>query len=214
MPIKISVPSVTTPTRDQALHAELTADEFALLGRPVATAAGPSVVLLPADASLNDGGLEFDPSRAVLLNRGAGTAVLLVRADDERQQVSEPHRFGPLVQRDDGKLLEEFSRMPTALHQLGVTIVKAVQDAHPGHFQLTSSGRYIYRPNNFWTIKPQHRDGSLRITVYGTPERLSPSRGVELKADQNSYTTFKVSNPDQADSAIGVLMRSAALKAR
>ena len=67
-------------------------------------------------------------------------------------------------------------------------------------------GRWVSRPENFLTIKPQERALDIAFTVYGSPE-IYKDLGVsfEIKPDQNSYSRFKINKIDQVPEAITVI---------
>src|SRR5450759_3378223 len=68
-------------------------------------------------------------------------------------------------------------------------------------------GRFIESPGNLWTVKIQPRDGSLRLTIRGVPERLRPAARLGLKDDRPGYSTFKVRTGRDIPLAIAVLGR-------
>ena len=157
--------------------------------------------------------VEFDPSIAFLLNRGTGSETLFVfggtlsGAEDSNEIVQQ--RFGPAVQHDEAEFLERVNELPTDLRDLGKALLTRARKLSPGdYFQRTSSGRYVNRADNFWTVKIQPRDGSFRITVRGRPDRFEGILGLTVKADQNGYSTFKLSSAKDLDAAMAALKRA------
>ena len=63
-------------------------------------------------------------------------------------------------------------------------------------------------PDNFWTVKPQPRDKSFRITVRGVPEKFDIPQSIELKPDMAGYSTFKISKIEQIDAAIHIIRQA------
>ncbi|GAA2164778.1 hypothetical protein GCM10009845_21020 [Pedococcus bigeumensis] len=63
-------------------------------------------------------------------------------------------------------------------------------------------------PDNFWTVKIQPRDASLRITLRGEASKFPPLPALDLKDDRNGYSTFKVRTMADVPTAISLLERS------
>lgn len=169
-----------------------------------------TILLLPNVAPPSDeaAGLTFEPSYARLLNAGSTSQAIVVFGaagveDDDQEVVRQ--RFGPRVQHDDERYLDELKSLPDTLAQAGADILTAMRDSNGGYFQKTSSGRFVNRPNNFWTVKVQPRDRSLRFTVRGSLSRFGRDPGIEMRPDRNGYSTFKLSEAGQRDRAIAIL---------
>lgn len=184
-----------------------------MLGVPESSKGDLSVVLLPGSVpEANSTRLEFEPASAKVLNLGRTDLVVFVfgghaESASDHGEV-DLHRHGPRVQNDDDAFQAELVTLPEELQQVGQDFLKAVR--HPDdYFQRTSAGRFVNRPNNYWTVKVQPRDQSLRITVRGRPEDFRPVPDIELKPDQNGYSAFKLERPQQARSAIALLRQAA-----
>lgn len=73
-----------------------------------------------------------------------------------------------------------------------------------GHFQEADRGKFVNRQNNFVTLRVQPRKGDILVTIYGNPdlyedmEELTSST-LEMKRDQNGYTRFNWSRPDELE---------------
>ena len=80
------------------------------------------------------------------------------------------------------------------------------ESGEPLQFEQSDAGRWVSRPENFLTIKPQERALDIAFTVYGSPE-IYKDLGVsfEIKSDQNSYSRFKINKIDQVPEAITVI---------
>lgn len=174
-----------------------------------------SIVYLPDTPTPDEdqSRVEFDPSAAFLLNRGTGPETLFVfggkARDAEDASEIEPHRFGPAIQHDEADFIDRLNELPADLRNLGKTLLAKARQLSPGdYFQRTTAGRYVNRPDNFWTVKIQPRDESFRITVRGRPERFEGIRGPVIKADQNGYSAFKLSTASELDAALVVLKRA------
>ena len=80
---------------------------------------------------------------------------------------------------------------------------------HPPRFERNSIGRWVHRPENFVTVKPQERIQDLAFTVYGDPHDFGDLNiPLEIKPDQNSYSRFKISRVDQLPAAVRVIQRA------
>lgn len=183
------------------------------LGNPLSSSGTVSIVLLlgssPPEPTEH---LEFEPSAARLLNTGSGARTLLVfggqtGADGDEEEVA-THRFGPGVQHDDAQFLKETEQLPRELGDLGKTLFTTLRREFPGYFQRTSKGRYVNRPDNFWTIKVQPRDRSFRITVRGTPSNFGRVPGLVVKNDRSGYSNFKLSSGRELTGALDVIRKA------
>ncbi len=106
----------------------------------------------------------------------------------------------------DKKFLQQ---LPPHLRRLGEHFLIDVRKQFKGELQFRpKSRRYVESPDNFWTVKPQPRDKSLRITVRGTPSYFPKSRSIPLVLDMNGYSSFKVNSLKQIDEAISTLMQA------
>jgi hypothetical protein len=100
---------------------------------------------------------------------------------------------------------EFLGALPPQLRDLGEQLLSEVRRRWPGNLHASPSKRFVEGPDNYWTVKIQPVDGSLRITVRGEPERLSADPRLGLKADQNSYSTFKIRSVDEIPLVLEVL---------
>lgn len=124
-------------------------------------------------------------------------------ADDAGEIIT--HRFGPAVQHDEREFIEKLNELEPDLRDLGLSLLKKARQLSPGdNFQRTSTGRYVNRPDNFWTVKIQPRDRSFRMTVRGRHHRFQGTV-LRIKADQNGYSTFKLASETELEAALRVL---------
>jgi len=97
-----------------------------------------------------------------------------------------------------------------------LTDILAGLEADLGPIMLTPtpSGKWISRPDNFFTLKIQDaRSRDIAITVYGKPEEFTAISGcLKIKKDMASYSRFNVAKGDQVRDAINVICASASLK--
>jgi hypothetical protein len=191
---------------DHVWKALLSPAEARLLG-PNAPSAGATTVVLLADEATFDAGrrqLAFDPAKARLLNAGTSdSAILIGIAAKPSSSVTGGNMPSISAPPGDAKFL---ALLPTQLRFLGESLLGAVRTKFPGELKFyEDSGRYIDTPDNFWTIKPQSRDVSFRITVRGTAESFHGVRTLQLKPDRHGYSTFKIARAGQIDDFIRLL---------
>ena len=69
--------------------------------------------------------------------------------------------------------------------------------------------RHVARPNNFVTFVVHHkRANNLTVTLRGKPSEFEQQSGLEIKADQNGYSLFKLERPDQLAAASWYIRRA------
>ena len=145
-----------------------------------------------------DGLNEKSPSCAFSGPMDAHDAVSVVRRSPQRRESggSGDEQFFDAVR----------SLMPPSLSRIGLRIVEAIRKHCPhGNLIRDKSGRYVERSDNFWTIKPQPKDGSFVITVRGKPDRFR-STIIQVKKDRSSYSRFKVSAESEVEEAIRLVL--------
>lgn len=98
--------------------------------------------------------------------------------------------------------------MPRELRDLGEKLLQRVRKQFGGYFQRTSAGRYVNRPNNFWTVKVQPRDESYSITVRGYAHEYQGIKALQVKDDRRGYSRFKLSSPNQFEAAWSVVQKA------
>ena len=174
---------------------------------PKAENAGPfSVLLLTENPAFDREGrsLSFNPSGVKLLNAGTSDTAILICAVTSSSRptvalMSTPGSTGS----GDQKFLQS---LPANLKGLGAELLRKVRSLFPGDLAYyPKSGKYVQAPDNFWTIRPQPRDGSFRITVRGRPETFADRCSLDIKPDMGSYSSFKVERPSQIDDLLSVL---------
>jgi very-short-patch-repair endonuclease len=97
--------------------------------------------------------------------------------------------------------------LPPELKDFGAELLQRVRSLFPGDLVFhPTSGKYVESPDNFWTIRPQPRAHSFRITVRGEPELFSSIGGsLRVQRDWGSYSCFTVERPSQIEDLIRVL---------
>jgi len=174
---------------------------------PKAENAGPfSIMLLTENPAFDreSRSLSFNPSGVKLLNAGTSDTAIFIGAAVTAPRAAVPSK---VPQTSAGSGNEKFLRsLPPNLKDFGTQLLREVRSHFPGDLAFyPASGKYVQAPDNFWTIRPQPRDGSFRITVRGKPESFSGTRSLELKPDMTGYSSFKVERPSQIDELIRVL---------
>lgn len=191
---------------DRVWKARLSPAEVRLLG-PNAQASGDTTVLLLSEGAKFDaarGHLAFDPTKAKLLNAGTSDSAILIGTTGPSGgpapvKTALPHE----ARGGDARFL---SSLPSHLKELGAVLLSAVRSRYPGELKFfEKSGRYVDTPDNFWTIKPQPRAESFRITVRGTPDLFQDFKSLAPKPDQTGYSTFTVERTSQVDLLVRLL---------
>lgn len=186
--------------------ARLSPAEVRLLD-PRAESAGAITVLLLSDEpgfDIKRKQLSFDPSKAKLLNAGTSDTAILVGGLPTNTQPIRSKGAAPVaLGSGDSRFL---SSLPSHLNELGTKLLQAARSKYPGDLTFyEASGKYVEAPDNFWTIRPQPRDESFRITVRGRPESFKAPATLELKPDMTGYSSFKVERIGQVEEFLRVL---------
>jgi hypothetical protein len=193
--------------------------ELRLLGRPNTTLGEVTVVYLSqADFSEAEKSVSFELANAHVLNVGSSDRTLIIAQGDQHEvtrgrsdTVPSSHSDGlALLPARDHSGDDDFrSQLPKEIHALGEGLLNEVRRRFGGRLLFYPlSGKYVESPDNFWTIKVQPRDKSLRITVRGRPEQFNVPDSIELKADMTGYSSFKVRTLDQLGAALSLITQA------
>ncbi len=137
--------------------------------------------------------LTFDAAAVKLLVLGSSKEAILVAPGTPKVRQVAASRTA--LQEGDGFF---FSSLPKALDEIGRALLEVVRSKSDGQLRFyPKSGRYVEYPDNFWTVKPQPRDMSFRITVRGAPDSFHDVDSLELKPDQSGYSAFKLRSMEQ-----------------
>jgi hypothetical protein len=156
--------------------------------------------------------LEFDLGAATVLNLGKGTEAIFVDADLSSASVSSLMKtanraFG------DSAFRDALDKLPVELCAVGTLLLTEVRKHFVGELKFyPASKKFVETPDNFWVVRIQPRDGSLRVVVYGTPHQHGNYKSIRLVADMGSYSAFKVSSRDQIEDAVTAIRGAHALK--
>ncbi len=165
-----------------------------------ATRVGSFSVLLLLDIATYDGAastLKFNPANACLLNLGnSDNAIILESRTSSTENLMSD---GAVMAEDHFACDAEFLvALPSALQELGTQLLRTVRDRYPGVLRFSSkSKKFVETPDNFWTVRIQPRNQSLRITVRGRPHEFSAFPTIELAPDMAGYSAFKLSSARQ-----------------
>ena len=161
-----------------------------------------SIVLLDDEPGFDPGEetLSFPLAAATLLNIGQSRSAVVINGTADDESPSSPSRA-------DAKGDQHFLKaLPPALEKLGKELLFEVRKIFDGQLIYHSNSKKFVETMNFWTVRIQPRDVSLRITVYGLPESFDVKpRALELKPDMSSYSSFKIKEADQLPIALKVI---------
>lgn len=189
---------------ERVWKARLSPAEVRLLGPNAQVSGDTTVLLLDAGVKFDAarGHLAFDPATVKLLNAGTSDRAILISSPTSFSAEATDKEFPQSESRGgDANFLNS---LPSHLRELGTLLLSAVRSKYPGELRFfEKSGRYVDTPDNFWTVKPQPRAGSFRITVRGVPDQFKDFKSLSLRPDQTGYSTFTIERASQ----IGLLVR-------
>ena len=184
----------------------LSPSEVRLLDAKPETTGPLSVLLLTGTPTFDRDSrcLSFNPVAAKLLAAGSTeTAIVIGASATEQHRQSTAKGSSPAAGSGDSNFL--LSLTPE-LKELGTQILREVRSQFSGDLRFfPKSGKFVETPDNFWTVRPQSRDGSFRITVRGRPESFEKSKSLNLKPDMTGYSSLKVSRRGQIEELIRLL---------
>lgn len=156
--------------------------------------------------------LAFEHAEARPLNVGESDDTLILVAANSTGQPkailpnSLPSANVAISSTGDQRFLGE---LPKVLRELGETFLKEVRKHFRGSLRYyDKSGKYVETPDNFWTVRIQPRDESLRITLRGRPESFRATK-LDLKADMTSYSAFKLASVSEISEAVSLIRQAA-----
>lgn len=190
--------------------ARLSPSEIRAFDSRAACVGAVSVLLLSRQPVFDSGTkkLTFDTTAAKVLNCGSSNNAVVICDLSPLTYPGPPPKIDrpPIEESDfsgDRQLLES---LPPHLKELGIAILSAVRERHAGDLRFfQASGKYVETPDNFWTIRPQPRDRSFRITVRGRPDEFENGGQLDIRPDMGSYSSFKITAQSQIADALSVL---------
>ncbi|RME60326.1 hypothetical protein D6779_02395 [Candidatus Parcubacteria bacterium] len=210
MALSVSIPEAQR-LDERVWKARLSPAEAKIFGSGANTYGSISIVLLTEQPDFNEeqSSLSFDPASVQILNLGMTDQAVFIAASEEQQQVNmqgSHHAEERDTTRGDAKFLSE---LPPQLQTLGRKLLSDIRKYFPGELKYyPRSRKFVETPDNFWTVRIQPRDKSLRITVRGRPETFMKPKNLELKPDMATYSSFKISSPEQLSEAIEILLQA------
>jgi hypothetical protein len=155
--------------------------------------------------------LSFDPHFARLLNLGDSDVALVLGPARAQSRKGAAEKIRPaettrLVPRGDRHFLENLTE---ATRAVGEQFLGGLRRLIPGELEYRQrSGKYIETPDNFWTVRIQPRDKSLRVTVRGNPEEFRVPPSIELRSDMGGYSAFKVHRSEDVENALAIILQA------
>lgn len=183
----------------------MTRTEIERLGTPVCSGPGRSVLLATSGAVFDENSrkLEIPVEKLILSYCGndVDADVVIVAATsccESSQGVNGQVTIGPVG--GDEAFLSHVSRDIPTLSETARSLVRLVRQFSDGQL-VQEHRRYVERPINFWTTEVQRTISQIKITLYGRPHDFSIPSDVQIKDDRPGYSAFKLSSPNQLESA-------------
>jgi len=193
---------------DWVWHARLHPSQVSKLG-PCSSMHGKlSVILITAAPGETGGKLEFEPDSAHVLNIGASSeAIFVFDPQTEAAGATSGESSPPTAvagANGDQAFLHD---LPDVLRPLGEEFLTRVRQQSPGWLvYYPDSGRYVAKPDNFWTVRIQQpRANNLQLTVRGDPNHFVVPDDIDLKKDRPGYSRFVISHSDQIPGALSII---------
>jgi len=187
-------------------RAEITPSDVAMFGAAPSSAGARTILLLTElpvyGASRRE--LRFDPRSVRPLNVGSSREAIMIASPPSQGKA--PATMTPKAEAGDTAFLEA---LPGTLSSIGRSLLAGVREQFRGQLKFSEeSKRHVETPDNFWTVKIQPRDVSLRITVRGRPQQLPSPADIDVADDRPGYSTFKVRTAKDLASALKVILAS------
>lgn len=172
-----------------------------------------SILLIESDIGYNSDNqtISFNPNAARLINVGSTDQLLILQSHPgaaEKEKKSDSQNMGrmPVQAKGDHHFI---SNLPDDLNTLGTKFFAEVRKQFKGELKYHAiSKKYVESPDNFWVVRIQPSDKSLRITVRGRPGTFPKIHGIELKPDMTGYSAFKIWRENQIDGAIAIIRQA------
>jgi hypothetical protein len=199
MPLPMTLEDVRL-IEDGLWEARLRRNDFRVLHAPSKTYGDVSALVV------NDPSVRFrahsrritsDLIRARLVNRGDTDRAIIVRGCQVRRETVARNRHtadrGMFRTRGDKRFLRALRALPLEVRELGKELLAEIRAEFGGGLKYhPESKTFVQTPDNFWAVRIQPQDQSLRIVVRGEPEYFGPVTGISLAPDRASYSSFKI----------------------
>jgi hypothetical protein len=149
------------------------------------------------------------------LNLGNTAEAILVdsRESDTCETVSGLQPNGQTHPSGDIRFLKELLALPESLRDVGEQLLAQIRKQFTGELVFhEKSGKFVESPDNFWVVRVQPRVQSLRIIVYGTPQKHGKQKSIELRDDMKGYSSFVINSQRQLSEAFKVISEAKRLK--
>jgi hypothetical protein len=205
-----------SPGADGVWKANIDPQRLIRLANPIRQGGRLNVILVNGPSyDVSTHSLQFNLDSAILLNLGNTFEALFI--DSREREVIQPaptslvhtqkHSSGDLL------FLEELKRLPDSQRKFGEELLAAVRREYPGELVFhQQSKKFDESPDNFWVVRVQPRVQSLRIIVYGRPEKHGPQNSIQLKPDMEGYSNFVIKSQHQIVEALRVILQAKQLK--
>lgn len=184
-------------------RATIKPSETAMFKGPAQKLGGYTILFLSKqpDFDATSKRLNFTLDSVNLLNVGTYEEAIITSYPESK------HEGGKFVKRLIPGDENFISNLTTDLKNLGQKLLAGVRKQHSGGLIFHPQSRKYVETPNFWTVIIQPRDKSLRISVYGNPHSFKHNDTyIDLKEDMKSYSAFKISNLEQVEEAISIIM--------
>lgn len=187
--------------------AEIAPSDIAMFGTAPSSAGARTILLLVEQPtySRSTRQLRFDPRSVRPLNIGASREAIMIASSPPQDQTRAGQPI-PVASTNSGDAAF-LNALPASLAGIGKSLLGGVREQFHGNLKFSEdSKRYVEAPDNFWTVKIQPRDVSLRITVRGRPEQLPAVADINVADDRPGYSTFKLRDSRELSSALKVIL--------
>ncbi len=212
MSLSIAVP-VLKVVSPGVWEVDIRSEDLSALGTPLFTGGPRSILFFTrAPTSIEANEIRVNPIGILVAAASAqetlpALAIDLSCAEEQESQApmaDRPHG-SPLVSpvNRDAEFFSSLGDQPEDLGLLARSVVQFARALAPtGYLELAgSSGRWVERPNNFWSIKVQPRARSISVTVAGSVADHTQFPDIVLKQDRGSYSRFTMASQGQLSSA-------------
>jgi hypothetical protein len=212
MAIKTTIDGVTK-LDNGVWKASMNPSELSIFSTPSNNLGGMSVLVIanPEEVIGTNQKLIFEPQNARILNLGSSREVIILKNTEVGNKTREEIQDSfSIAGGDDRKFISDLSTADLSLRSLGNEFLREVRRNFAGELKFhPKSGKYVETPDNFWVVKIQPRDKSLRIVVRGLPDQYNDfNKTFNIKKDMTSYSSFKLTHLDGIPVAIKILRRA------
>lgn len=112
----------------------------------------------------------------------------------------------PITHASDHRFVEALQAGSSHLRDLALALLGRIRARFSGllHYHKPS-GRWVETPDNFWIVRLQEEDGTLRIIIRADARKLAVPSDITLTPDRPSYVAFKIRRMSQVSSAFSLI---------